>query len=72
MGKMVRIDGEVLQVQQTSGPTIFTVTDESGVAEVAAFDEAGVRAYPEVSEGDAVEILGDVNQHGGKTQIESS
>jgi len=72
MGRMVRIDGEVLQVQQTSGPTIFTITDESGVAEVAAFDEAGVRAYPEVNEGDAVEILGDVNQHGGKTQIEAS
>lgn len=72
MGKMVRIDCEVLQIQQTSGPTIFIVTDESGVAEVAAFDEAGVRAYPEVSEGDAVEILGEVNQHGGKTQIESS
>ena len=72
MGSMVRIDGEVLQIQQTSGPTIFIVTDESGVAEVAAFDEAGVRAYPEVSEGDAVEILGEVNQHGGKTQIESS
>ena len=72
MGNMVRIDGEVLQVQQTSGPTIFIITDESGVTEVAAFDEAGVRAYPEVSEGDAVEVLGEVNQHGGKTQIESS
>ena len=72
MGSMVRIDGEVLQVQQTSGPTIFIISDESGVTEVAAFDEAGVRAYPEVSEGDAVEILGEVNQHGGKTQIESS
>ncbi|WP_296860868.1 DHH family phosphoesterase [uncultured Methanobrevibacter sp.] len=72
MGRMVRIDGEVLQVQQTSGPTIFIITDETGVTEVAAFDEAGVRSYPEISEGDAVEVLGEVNQHGGKTQIESS
>ena len=71
MGKMVRIDGKVLQIQQTSGPTIFTIADESGVSEVAAFDEAGVRAYPDVDIDDSVEILGEVNQHGGKTQIES-
>ena len=31
MGRMVRIDGEVQQVQQTSGTTIFTINDESGV-----------------------------------------
>ena len=71
-GKMVRIDGEVQQIQQTSGPTIFTINDESGVSEVAAFDKAGERAYPEVEVGDAVQVLGDVNEHGGKTQIESS
>lgn len=71
MSKVVRIDGEVLQIQQTSGPTIFTITDETGITEVAAFDEAGVRAYPEIEVGHYVEILGEVNQHGGKTQIES-
>lgn len=71
MGKLVRIDGEVLQVQQTSGPTIFTITDETGVTWVAAFDEAGVRAYPDVDVGDVIEVLGDVNEHGGKTQIEN-
>ena len=71
MGKLVRVDGEVLQVQQTSGPTIFTITDESNITWVAAFDEAGVRAYPDIDVGDAVEVLGEVNQHGGKPQIES-
>lgn len=71
MGDLVRIDGEVLQVQQTSGPTIFTITDETGVTAVAAFAEAGVRAYPDVYVGDYVEIIGDVNQHDGKTQIEN-
>lgn len=71
MGRFVRIDGEVLQVQQTSGPTIFTITDETGVVMVAAFDEAGVRAYPDVDVGDVIKVLGDVNEHGGKTQIEN-
>ena len=56
MGKLVRVDGEVLQVQQTSGPTIFTITDESNITWVAAFDEAGVRAYPDIDVGDAVEV----------------
>lgn len=71
MGDLVRIDGEVLQIQQTSGPTIFTITDENGITWVAAFDEAGVRAYPEIEIGDGIEVLGEVNQHSGKTQIES-
>ena len=71
MGKIVRIDGEVQQIQQTSGPTIFTINDESGVTWVAAFDKAGERAYPEIELGDAIQVVGDVNEHGGKTQIES-
>lgn len=71
-GKIVRIDGEVQQIQQTSGPTIFMVGDESGVSEIAAFDKAGERSYPEIEVGDAVQVLGEVNEHGGKTQIESS
>ncbi|KZX16540.1 DHH family protein [Methanobrevibacter cuticularis] len=71
MGKMVRIEGEVIQVQQTSGPTIFTITDETAITWAAAFDEAGVRAYPDVENGDIVEVMGEVNQHSGKVQIES-
>ena len=71
-GKIVRIDGEVQQIQQTSGPTIFMISDESGVSEIAAFDKAGERSYPEIEVGDAVQVLGEVNEHGGKTQIESS
>ena len=71
-GKIVRINGEVQQVQQTSGPTIFMINDETGVCEIAAFDKAGERAYPEVDVDDAVQVIGEVNEHGGKTQIESS
>ena len=71
-GKVVRIDGEVQQVQQTSGPTIFIISDESGTTEIAAFDKAGERSYPEIDVGDAVQVIGEVNEHSGKTQIESS
>lgn len=71
MGKTVRIVGEVVQVQQTSGPTIFTISDETGTTWAAAFDEPGVRVYPNVNTGNIVEVLGEVNLHGGKIQIES-
>ena len=71
-GKIVRIDGEVQQIQQTSGPTIFIISDESGTTEIAAFDKAGERSYPEIELSDAVQVIGEVNEHGGKTQIESS
>ena len=71
-GKMVRIHGEVQQIQQTSGPTIFIISDESGTTEIAAFDKAGERSYPEIELGNAVQVVGEVNEHSGKTQIESS
>lgn len=71
-GKIVRIDGLVQQVQQTSGPTIFMISDESGITEIAAFDKAGERSYPEIDVDDAVQVIGEVNEHGGKTQIEAS
>ncbi|MBX7076366.1 MAG: DHH family phosphoesterase [Methanobacteriaceae archaeon] len=68
---VIKIQAQVVQIQQTSGPTIFTVTDETGITWAAAFDEAGVRAYPEIEIEDVVEIIGEVNTHGGKIQIES-
>ncbi|GAA5818028.1 MAG: DHH family phosphoesterase [Methanobrevibacter sp. CfCl-M3] len=71
-GKNIMIQGEVLQIQQTSGPTIFTITDETGITWVAAFDEAGTRAYPSINLEDFVEVTGELSEHGGKIQIESS
>ncbi|MDR1721842.1 MAG: DHH family phosphoesterase [Methanobrevibacter sp.] len=72
IGTIHMIQGEVIQIQQTSGPTIFTITDETAITWAAAFDEAGVRAYPHIEIGEIVEIIGELNEHGGKTQIESS
>lgn len=71
LGRNVRIVGEVIQIQQTSGPTIFTLSDETSTTWAAAFDEPGVRVYPEIDMGDIAEVIGEVNQHSGKIQIES-
>ncbi|GAA0552375.1 OB-fold nucleic acid binding domain-containing protein [Halorubrum ejinorense] len=71
IGESTRIDGEVVGVRQTGGPTVFEVSDETGVVDVAAFVEPGVRAYPDVEVGDAVRVDGEVESHRGDVQVES-
>jgi RecJ-like exonuclease len=71
VGKTVAIEGEVAQIKQTSGPTIFTIVDESGTQNVAAFVEAGVRAFPEVELNDIVKVVGEVMKRNNQLQIEA-
>ncbi|WP_277552991.1 DHH family phosphoesterase [Halobaculum limi] len=70
VGDDVTVEGELVQIKQTGGPTIFHVADESGILAAAAFEEAGVRAYPEVELGDLVRVSGSVEQHEGARQLE--
>jgi RecJ-like exonuclease len=70
IGRTVAIEGEVAQIKQTSGPTIFTIIDESGTQNAAAFIEAGVRAYPEAELGNMVKVIGEVMTRNGQLQIE--
>lgn len=71
-GKTVRIRGKVTQIQVTGGPTVFTITDGTGITWAAAFDAPGVRAYPNIEVGDIVEVIGKVSFHAGEIQIEIS
>ena len=71
VGKTVRLEGEIISIQQTSGPTVFELRDESGTAECAAFKEAGVRAYPDVDIDDVVRLDGEVERRRGQVQIET-
>ncbi|MFB6211616.1 MAG: OB-fold nucleic acid binding domain-containing protein [Halobacteriales archaeon] len=71
VGDQIRIEGQVIDIRQTSGPTVFEIRDESGTVECAAFKSAGVRAYPEVEVGDAVGLLGEVEKRRGNLQIET-
>ena len=70
IGEQIHLEGEVVQVKQTGGPTIFHVTDEDGVVPCAAFEEAGVRAYPQVEVGDIVRVTGVPEHREGDVQIE--
>ncbi|MFB6236709.1 MAG: DHH family phosphoesterase [Halopenitus sp.] len=67
----VRIEGEVVNVRQTGGPTVFEVRDETGSVDAAAFVEPGVRAYPDVELGDVVRLEGEVELRRSEIQIET-
>ena len=67
----VRLEGEVVSVRQTGGPTIFELRDETGVVDAAAFVEPGVRAYPDVAVGDAIRLDGEVERRRGDLQVET-
>ncbi len=71
VGSVVRLEGEITGVRQTSGPTVFELRDEAGTVECAAFEQAGVRAYPAVDIEDVVALEGEVERHYGDLQIET-
>jgi RecJ-like exonuclease len=72
VGDIVVLEGEIDAVRQTSGPTVFTVADETGAVDCAAFKEAGVRAYPDVDVGDVVRLVGEVERRRGSIQVETT
>ena len=71
VGSVVRLEGEIIGARQTSGPTVFELRDETGTVECAAFEEAGVRAYPDVDVEDVVALEGEIERHHGDLQVET-
>ena len=70
-GEVVHLDGRVVQVKQTAGPTLFHVADGTGVVPCAAFERAGVRAHPDLGVGDLVHVVGRVEERDGGRQLET-
>ena len=70
VGSTVHLEGAVVGINQTGGPTIFQVRDETGVVPCAAFEDAGVRAYPEIELDDIVRLSGHVEERNDGLQIE--
>ena len=71
VGETVRLEGEIVGVRQTSGPTVFELRDASGAVDCAAFVEAGVRAYPDVEVGSIVRLDGEVERRYDELQVET-
>ncbi|WP_135663694.1 DHH family phosphoesterase [Halorhabdus rudnickae] len=70
VGESVSLEGEVVQVRQTGGPTIFQVRDGARIVPCAAFEQAGVRAYPDIDVEDLVTVRGRVEERDDAYQIE--
>jgi RecJ-like exonuclease len=69
-GDTVVVEGQVVQIKQTGGPTIFQIRDGTGVVPCAAFEEAGVRAHPEIEIDDIVRVSGRAEERNGGVQVE--
>ncbi len=48
------LTGFIDKVQQTAGPTVFFISDGTGILALKGFIGPGARAFPEINEGDAV------------------
>ena len=71
VGEVVELKGVIESARQTSGPTVFELADGTGTVDCAAFEEAGVRAYPEIDEDDVVRLTGEVRRRRGELQVET-
>ncbi|MFB6109657.1 MAG: DHH family phosphoesterase [Halodesulfurarchaeum sp.] len=69
-GEQVHLEGEVVQIKQTRGPTVFQVRDETGIVPCTAYAGAGVRSHPDIEVGDAVHVAGSVGTRNGGIQVE--
>jgi RecJ-like exonuclease len=70
-GGTVHLHAEIVQIKQTAGPTLFHAGDPTGVVPCAAFERAGVRAYPDVEVGDVDDVVGEVESGGHGLQVEA-
>jgi RecJ-like exonuclease len=66
----VEVMGRVNRVAQTGGPTVFVVSDGTGSLSLKGFVGAGVRAYPEIEEGDCVKANIKLGEFQGETEGE--
>lgn len=70
VGETVHLQGQVIQIKQTDGPTIFHVNDGNGIIPCTAFVDPGVRAYPEIELDAYVRATGTVERRDESLQVE--
>jgi RecJ-like exonuclease len=62
-GESYSLFGVIEKVVQTGGPTIFSLSDGTGILSLKAFDGAGVRAYPHVDTGDVIKAVVNIEEY---------
>ncbi len=67
---ILEISGKITRVIQTTGPTIFVVSDGTGSLHLKGFAGAGARAYPEIEEGYCVKSQIKLEEFNGEIEGE--
>ncbi len=67
-GKKLEIFGKITRVVQTTGPTVFVVSDGTGSLQLKAFVGAGARAYPEIDEEDCIKAVANIEEFNGEIE----
>ena len=70
VGQRFKISTFVDSVNQTSGPTLFSVSDGTGTLVLKGFESPGERAHPHIKEGDAIEAIVQINEFNGMLEGE--
>lgn len=71
-GESFSLTGTIEKVVQTGGPTVFYISDGTGMLALKAFEKAGVRAYPHVDVGDAIKVTMTLEEFNGELEGEVS
>jgi len=71
-GDSFSVYGIIDRVVQTGGPTIFSISDGTGILALKAFEGAGVRSYPHIDVGDVVKAIFTVEEYNGELEGETS
>lgn len=70
VGRRFIVRALIDSINQTSGPTLFSVTDGTGLLVLKGFESPGERAHPDVKETDAIEAIIQVNEFNGMLEGE--
>lgn len=62
------IIGRINRIVQTGGPTVFVVSDGTGSLQLKGFVKPGVRAYPEIEEGNCIKAFIKIEEFQGETE----
>lgn len=70
VGEVYIIKGQVDSIAQTSGPTLFMLTDGTATLTVKGFESPGERAHPDIEIGDFIKTKISINEYNGTLEGE--
>ena len=70
-GTVAKLEAQVDRIVQTGGPTVFYITDGTGMFAIKAFVGPGERAHPNVQEGDVVSAVCKLEEFQGELEGET-